>query len=171
MTIPVSPSLSRRLSPPSTFSRFALSRATSRFCLPCICFLLRSLPSALLSLYLFLSSSPSALGAHTRTARSVSISLPLFLSLFPVPTTKNVANVRIDRSLSRALPPFFTLLPSANPLSLSPLYPPLASLSLSSTTSFTSSSTFSTTLSYSFLRSPLPYSPSALHARTYFFCR
>lgn len=124
MTIPVSPSLSHRLSPPSTFSRFALSRATSRFCLPCICFLLRSLPSALLSLYLFLSSSPSALGAHTRTARSVSISLSLFLSLFPVPTTKNVANVRIDRSLSRALPPFFTLLPSANPLSLSP--PPLS---------------------------------------------
>lgn len=73
------------------------------------------------------------------------LSLSLFLPLFPVPTTKNVANVRIDRSLSRALPPFFTLLQSASHPAHSSICPCSSPFSTFSFTTF--SSTFSAALS------------------------
>lgn len=92
--------------PPSTFSELARSLAR-----PALCLCSR-----------FISFFRHPLLRHVRThVLPVSLSLFLFLPLFPVPTTKNVANVRIDRSLSRALPPFFTLLPSASPLLYLPL--------------------------------------------------
>lgn len=134
------------------------------------CFLLRSLPSALLTRFIsFFRPFPSASRAHTRTHRPVSFSPSVSLSFptFSVPTTKNVANVRIDRSLSRALPPFFTLLPSANPLLLFLLH----LLLLPSPANRLLRFNLLRHPLYSSLRSPLPYSPSALHARTYFFCR
>lgn len=120
-----------------------------------------ALPSRFIS---FFRQSPLH---HVRThVLPVSPSLSLFLPLFPVPTTKNVANVRIDRSLSRALPPFFTLLQSASPL----LYLPLLFSLLYLLLHHLLFNLLRHPL-YSSLRSPLPYSPSALHARTYFFCR
>lgn len=120
-----------------------------------------ALPSRFIS---FFRQSPLH---HVRThVLPVSPSLSLSLPLFPVPTTKNVANVRIDRSLSRALPPFFTLLQSASPL----LYLPLLFSLLYLLLHHLLFNLLRHPL-YSSLRSPLPYSPSALHARTYFFCR
>ena len=120
-----------RLPLPSMFSEFPLSRATSQ-------------PSLLSRFISFFRHPPLR---HVRThVLPVSLSLSLFLPLFPVPTTKNVANVRIDRSLSRVLPPFFTLLPSARAHSSS-ICPCSSPFSTSSFTSSSSTSTFSATLS------------------------
>lgn len=106
--------------PPPATLRVLRARTLSRDQPSLPCFLLRSLLSALLSRFISFFRHPPLRRARTRTytGRALSLSLSLSFPLFPVPTTKNVANVRIDRSLSRALLPFFTLLPSASPLLL-----------------------------------------------------